>query len=351
VTGDEVRNVRFRRHGDGYDVSQVDDLLGRIAVELDAGRPAGPLIADARFRQTGGYEIDAVDLFLDQLRRREDHSGRAGMSADPWRDLAVANYFTRSGPGGLAERTAAPSGRARREYTSGDRKYFDQECADAWRDFGQQPGTHLRWIWAGAVRRNLQAAGQQTIASLRYGRTASVTTGGRTFTRKRGTASSWPDIAAIVGRSRQDNGPGHYLAGETPYDWKLQAVDTSQKPAYFAPRGPRLTELADEAGMPILYTSGRHFGFSADAFITFPDQRCLRFPVRGTDRPTAIMTAVDQAGNKVARYRTIGKLTTIWWTTIGISVHPGQQLTDELALALAISAPWLRSYFLTQGGG
>jgi DivIVA domain-containing protein len=40
VTGDEVRNAGFSKLS-GYDASQVNDLLNRIAAELDAGRPAG----------------------------------------------------------------------------------------------------------------------------------------------------------------------------------------------------------------------------------------------------------------------------------------------------------------------
>lgn len=62
----------------------------------------------------------------------------------------------------------------------------------------------------------------------------------------------------------------------------------------------------------------------------------------------AIMTAVDQAGNKVARYRSLpapGPL------GCEITVHPGQQLTTELVLALVISAPWHHSYFTSSGGG
>jgi hypothetical protein len=80
------------------------------------------------------------------------------MSADPWRDLAVANYFTGSGPGDLAERTAAPSRQALRKYETQDRTYLAKECADAWRDLGQQPGTHLRWVRSGATRRELRTA-------------------------------------------------------------------------------------------------------------------------------------------------------------------------------------------------
>ena len=69
------------------------------------------------------------------------------------------------------------------------------------------------------------------------------------------------------------------------------------------------------------------------------------------------MTAVDQAGNKVARYRMIGTIPRIsslvpgLWKAIEITAHPGQQLTDELVLALVISAPWLASYFDQPGGG
>jgi hypothetical protein len=46
------------------------------------------------------------------------------------------------------------------------------------------------------------------------------------------------------------------------------------------------------------------------------------------------MTAVDQAGNKLARYRFTGS-----WKSVEIVVHPGQRLTDELTLAIAALAP------------
>jgi hypothetical protein len=69
------------------------------------------------------------------------------------------------------------------------------------------------------------------------------------------------------------------------------------------------------------------------------------------------MTAVDQAGNRVARYRILKKgLDPRRKTSFGLShpkeitVHPGRKLTDELKLALAISPEWLSSYFATLGG-
>jgi DivIVA domain-containing protein len=353
VNGDEVRNVRFGSW-DGYDASQVDDLLRRLAVELDAGRPAGPLIENATFRTSWkagrGYDIDAVDWFLDQLARREDHSESAGMSADPWRGLAVVNYLTRSGPGGLADRTAAPSRRARRKQARQDWKYLTRECAGAWRDFGQQPGTHLRWVRAGPARRDLRTAEQQTMAwrihlrsasaSYRYGRPPTISTGGRTFTLKWGTGSSWPDIAELVRCSR----PPARLRRR-----KRQAKASSQEPS--RADGLRLGKLLDETGTPVLYASGEHYFHHAGGSITFPDQRWLRFPVRGTGTHAgnAIMTAVDQAGNKVARYR-FTRRPFFAGATMEITVHPGQPLTDELVLAIAISAPWVHRYFNTGGG-
>ena len=351
MNADEIRDVRFLSGG-GYDWSQVDELLRRVAVELDAGRPVGPLIANATFRrgQGGdGYGIEAVDWFLEQLVHRDDSSHSARMGADPWCHLAVANYFTRSGPDAVAEGTAMPS---RWKQNSQGKRYLARDCADVWVDFGQQPGTHLGWVRAGAVRRELCTAERQAIASLRYGRHVTVSTGGRTFTWKKVTRSSRPRIAEIVGRDDQDYGAEHFLDPDTPRSRKRSAQGGNPMPIQDILKDFRLRELLDETGMPILYASGRNYDHSALACITFPDQRWLRFPVRGTRQANAIMTAVNQAGNKVARYRVIGMIPgpsaphfSGLWKAIEITVHPGQQLTDELALALTISAPWLCSYF------
>ncbi len=292
-----------------------------------------------------GYDIDAVDWFLDQLARPEDQPELATVSADLWRGLAVANYFTRSGPGDLADRIAAPSRRARPKYMTQDKQYFVQECADEWRDFGQQPGTHLRYVRAGAMRRDLRTAEQQTVASLRYGPHTTVSTGGRTFIWKRVTGSSWPDIAEVVRRSRRKR--GHFFDAGT-----LQAKAINRKDGPAARAVLQLRQLIDETGMPVLYASGRHMAETAGTCITFPDQRWLWFPVRGTTRGNAIMTAIDQGGTKVARYRIIASQPR--WNKVNqieITVHPGQPLTDELLLAIAISASWVSSYFNSGGGG
>lgn len=111
-------------------------------------------------------------------------------------------------------------------------------------------------------------------------------------------------------------------------------------------------KLVDKTETPILYTSGKNFQRSAKARISFPDGRSLRFPVRGTYRPNAIMTAVDEAGNSVARYRIIRfTMGGLGRHNVEIAVHPGWELTDELMLVIMISAPQLSSYFAIQRGG
>jgi DivIVA domain-containing protein len=310
VNGDDVRNVKFGNGG--YDKPQVDDLLDRIAAELDAGRPAGPLIANATIKTRNslhGYEVGAVDWFLKQLRTAE-HSELAQMNADPWRHLAADVYYMRRignapDPGALHICGSSP-----------------EEYADAWHDFAREPGTRLSWVRTGVLRRELRTAEQQRIASSRGGWVAdTLTAGGRTFTWRRVTRSSWPGIADTISH-------------EDPYDPAAVSKRKAGK------KDPWLSQLRDETGIPVLYTAG-------GPYIKFPGRRWLRFPVRGTRRANAIMTAVDQAGNKIARYRLIRDGGSVWrtiyggsvWRTTEITVHPDQRLTDELALAITASAP------------
>jgi DivIVA domain-containing protein len=315
VNGDEVRAVRFHAGThEAYEAAEVDHLLRRVAAELDAGRPVGPVIKDAQFRRkkimfrtrsTEGYDVDAVDWFLDQLLI-PGHSELAGIGADPWRDLDVARLI-RSEVGGPGRRPA-------RQAWLASEKHFGEECVNAWRDFGQAPGTHLR---CGRVRRRsieLRAADGQTIASLRNrGRVQTVSTGGRSFTVKkiRPVRSSPPRFTEIVARSERDFN-GHFA--------KNRRSPVLRNDPWTGPKW-LVRELADETGTPILYASGRNFGLRAWAGITFPDQRWLRFLVRGTSSSDAIMTAVDQAGNKAVRYRFISNRSRAGGT-VEITLHP-----------------------------
>jgi hypothetical protein len=158
-----------------------------------------------------------------------------------------------------------------------------------------------------------------------------VSAGGKSFAGTKaldpGFPRSWPPgFAEIVGHPE-----GQKLTG---------AVRT---------RVADLGQFVDETGTPVLYTTGRHYNRRAGACVTFPDRRWLEFPVWGTFKVHAIMTAVDQDGNKVAQYR-VPSLNP-FRQTVEITVHSDRTLTDELVLAIAISAPWLHSYFRREVGG
>ena len=322
MNGGVVRNTWFcpagyRGHV-GYDARQVDDLLCRVVAQLDAGGSARPLIQNATFRgrKSGRrYDIDAVDRFLDRFLLPAGHVELGGIVDDPWDDLPVARF----GEGNAEE-------------------YFYSRCENAWRDFGQVPGTHL---WFGKAARGLtelRTAGRQTLASMRGSAWPDLSAGGRSFTLQPASAaeSSSPAIAELLTRAEA----GHY------------AEDTRIRNTL----NRDVRRLVDETGTSILYTFGRNYNWRACAFILFPDLQWLRFLVRGTAQTNAIMTAVDQAGNRVARYRSIDKSggqVKLWSrSSVEIVVHPGRKLTDELALVLALSANWLKSYFdLPKGGG
>jgi len=64
------------------------------------------------------------------------------------------------------------------------------------------------------------------------------------------------------------------------------------------------------------------------------------------------MTAVDEAGNEVASYRRLSARPWRYSTgTVEIRVNPEQRLANDLTIALALSAPWLSSYFQRAGTG
>lgn len=332
MNGAQVRDTLFCRvvsGVSGYDPQQVDDLCRRVVAELGAGGSARPLIQNATFRTRARglrYDIDAVDWFLDQFLLA-GHCELGEIDEDPWRDLPVAR---------VAQKTSEKFG-------------FELQCDSAWRDFGQLPGTRL---WFGKAARGLtelRTAEHQTLASVRGSRRETFSAGGRSFTLQPTSAAeaTSPAVADFLARNARDY-VGHYT--------EITGTRTFLTGLAFDP-GMRLRELVDETGPPVLYTVGSNYNWRAGACILFPDQRWLRFPVRGSWLANAIMTAVDQAGNKIARYRFTDKagrqLKPLRWgpPRPEIIVHPGQRLTDELALALALSANWLGTYFARPGGG
>lgn len=325
MNGDQVRDTLICRQGPshmlevaGYHPRQVNDLRRRVAAELDAGGSARPLIENATFRRRRHglrYDIEAVDWFLDQFLLLPGHDDPGRIAEDPWGDLPVAR---------VAQRTS-------------EKYAFELQCDSARRDFGQLPGTRL---WFGKAARGLtelRTAEEQTLASVRGSRSKTFSAGGRSFTLQPISAavSPPPAVTELLARADRDYF-GHYAKNK-----RIRTTLTDRWPGSQSVRG-----LVDETGTPIFYTKGRNYNWRAYASIMFPDQRRLRFLVRASAPANAIMTAVDQAGNRVARYGFDNKPGRKWSSdSVEIIVHPGQKLTDELALVLAISAGWLEDYF------
>jgi hypothetical protein len=344
VNGETVTDTLFWKPPSdvpGYDARQVDDLLRRVAAEIDAGRSAAPLIENATFNRRkyrSRYDIEAVDWFLGQVLLAPDRLELAGTGVDPWRDILVAQ-FAPGGVSGLAKRSphAKPT---RAEF----RAYFASRCGNAWRDFDRLSGIRLRWEDAGRAVSELRIGEQQTLASVSGSRRKTFTASGRSFTFRPVSAASspgWGSAGEVVlpHLVRQDVA-GHYAGANT------RGIRSSTE------------ELVDETGIAILYASGSNFNWRATASIMFRDQRELRFLVRGSRLDDAIMTAVDQAGNAIARYRSRIIVTSrhpTWYRSskrvIDVTVHPDWELTDQRALAIAVSAPWLGSYFVQPSGG
>jgi hypothetical protein len=92
VYGDELRRLALPE-GRGYLASDVDELLLRVADEMDTGRPVGGLVANAalrmpqpvtlrqalRRRWPRTYEVPAVHWLLGQLRRCDDRDRGPGL--------------------------------------------------------------------------------------------------------------------------------------------------------------------------------------------------------------------------------------------------------------------------------
>jgi hypothetical protein len=156
-----------------------------------------------------------------------------------------------------------------------------------------------------------------------------VRVGGRAFTWQRISQSAWPRTAVTFGA-------GFPAAGDPEGSGK----------------DPRAMVLVDPHGLPVLCSGGQNFDHRAGTYIRLAGGRWFQFPVRGRNCRTAIMTALDQDGNKAALYRMVradGKFPAP--RQAEITVHPDQGITDELLLVLAVSAPWLWTYLLRDSGG
>ena len=147
--------------------------------------------------------------------------------------------------------------------------YFTQECESAWLGFGQQPGTHLRWVKVTggtfrSARYELRTAEQQAIASAAPDeRHAAGQAGGRSFTWEKtpvpcsSTAGSWPSGITELPTCGWRDVEGHFDA------------ETRSSRAHRR-RACSVGGFVDETGTPILYVSGTCYL----SWLTIMDLRC-----------------------------------------------------------------------------
>jgi DivIVA domain-containing protein len=315
VTDQRPQKFSTTRLREGYDQGEVDAFLKEIRETFLGIRKPFLTSGDVRNKQFSatvlrpGYDRDEVDAYLNEVELRLT-APPLGQSRGDEPAPEASRLLAQDQPAGSrTDLRPRPSRHAvQQRYT--------QERWKEWDEFDQQPGTYLLLAWVTIARRELRSADQQTIAAMTY----------RWYDPIRGNAN----ISEIGGQ----------------FSINLESF-VLRSTGYAQSR-----ELVDATGTPVLYTSGMNFEHSAKASVSFPDGRSLQFPVQGTRRANAIMTAVDEAGNSVARYRIIPFSTgSLGRKSIQIAVVPGRDLTNELILALVISAPQLRSYFSVQAGG
>jgi hypothetical protein len=368
VSGDEVRAARFGL-GLLYSAGEVDDLLSRVAAELDAGRPTSELIRSAafpgNFPPRNAYDVEAVDWFLEMLLARTGPGGAAGHAPDPWQAHPVANWIVRPG----ASRVTKPEGgiRAIRSASRSNAEHFyrplAEECAAAWREFDDLPGARLT---QGLRDGPLRDAGQRVLAARRgAGPGLTIRVGGREMAVRRVRYQrqiSDPRLGEMAAGGYRDSRGQHQQNAVDPRPEERLSPSRSQRADRKTFKIARLFEVQDVTGTPVLYLTGRHYDLKARTRVTFPDGRSLRFPVRGTGIANAAMTAVDEAGRPVARYRSVARYRQLpgflrelpgFDAKYEVAIHPDQALTDELLVAVALSARWLSGYFRrpAEGGG
>lgn len=315
MTDQRPEQFSTTRLREGYDQDEVDAFLEEIRETFLGIRKPFLTSDDVRNKQFSatllrpGYDRDEVDAYLNEVELRltaQPLGQPRGDEPAPEGSRLPAQDEPAGGRTGLRPRPSRHAVQQR----------YAQERWKEWDEFDQQPGTYLLLEWVTIARRELRSADQQTIGSVTY---------------------RWYD--PIVGNANISEIGGYFSLNLDRFVLKSTGYAQSR-------------QLVDMMGTPVFYTSGMNFEHLAKASVSFPDGRSLRFPVQGTSRANAIMTAVDEVGNSVARYRIVPFSTgSLGRKNIQIAVHPGRELTNELILAIVISAPQLRSYFSVQTGG
>jgi hypothetical protein len=307
AAGDEVRGVTFPRQR-GYDGAAVWSTQLVIADLLDAGRSPATYLSQKTLPAGYGFDMEAVDRYLDGLVGKSDMTPvQDGTSTNPWTGRLPTTLRRGATPGRYLGPDDWVLGNARSSQ-------FASECENEWFQIPSLPGTHLKaalslrtsikWTyqWPVSAREIQSVVEPTTLATVRL--TAhnkavlTVTESGEAF--------------QILGR------PGEVVA-KASGELILQRTGESGKKSH-----------------PLL----RHQGRQPFTAIYLPDRRWFRFPVRGTRRGDAVMTAVDQSETEVMWFRLAGA------KGVDVVVAPERRVTTEVLCVIAIASPLIWYYFV-----
>jgi hypothetical protein len=257
-----------------------------------------------------GFDQARVDLFLDEIRTQCDQEG----ATDPWQPLRVAAWVEK---GDLAAAAKAERGRA---------LPIESEGALLLGVGGTifHPG------------RRLKLPEGQVVARPSRGRLTLYGSDRQTVYRQRRVKQIYevpPDVVDLSMHQMR----GRYLKHDALHAWEWTEKKLARE----------VYELVEEAtGQVVLWRIGQHRDEYDGGFIVFADRQWVRFPVLGGGTLSSrnhVMTALDQRGRRLVRYR----LERLHET---IRVNPTRQLDNSLLAAISITLGWLSNYNNPSGG-
>jgi hypothetical protein len=339
----DLRRVRFVREERGYDAFEVEQLLLRVAEAIDADESPRTLIEDCRLSiARRGCTKGDVDLLLDEVLADASESAYWTARVDRWREFDVGNRILPTDNTTIA----IPNSPAARQGPTERRR---PSAKNEWEDLDRSEGTHLRYVDSLLTARRLEA--DRLLATIRSSQLTlrlTLARNGKSYTLRRVSQDrrSEPQIGRHAELSR-DASRGRYANGaesdhmDPPWArpfWRFVVNNPGGR------SGDQISELTDDSiGSPVLWYSGNNFHYKATTLISLPDGRWFRFPVRGQTRGAAVMTAVDESLNRVIRYKKVRPFS----SHIKVVVNPHFTLTDDIVLAIALTAPLVSRYFNT----
>jgi hypothetical protein len=125
----------------------------------------------------------------------------------------------------------------------------------------------------------------------------------------------------------------------------------------FEGRGKRDdAELIDVSnGSTVLRVTGRHYGAQRNTTVHLSPQHRYTFPIIGVGLADEVMTAVDEAGNNVIRYRQAKQRRgrrhqTRSAAMVEAVVNPAYDVTPDILLLIAMSSGFLLTDYRMRSG-